>query len=330
MHGAETNYAIQHAIEPWLDAIEKACGGRVKIDRYYAETLCKAADHSAAVTSGIADMSYVVTGYTAGLYPVNEVFSLPFLPTPSAEVHGAASYKALNAIPELQAEMENQNMKLLSYASCGPYIPQTTEKAGPIRTLEDWKGKKLRCLSGPPTEAAKNMGAIPVYVPMSEVYVAVERGVIDGGPFVWETVTGWGNGEIHKYFSEAACWYGVQFVPINLDTWNKLPRDIQDAIMSECGVKGSRFLGYEYFDTAKPMALELFKKLEAEGYPEHEVYDVPKEELDRWIEVGGKPTYEWWANKMAKAGNLSKARALEIIDEVFKLAKDTPTVLGKK
>lgn len=327
-HVSADSPAPKQSLIPWMDAIEEATGGRVKIERYWDETLCKAADNASAVSSGMADMAYILPGFTAGMFPINEVFSLPFLPVPSNEVLGAVAWQSMESIPEIRQELENLNMMVLSYINPGPYVPMSTQKAGPIKTLEDWKGKKLRAVAGPPSKMVENMGAVPTMVPMTDLYMSLDRGVVDGAPIVWETVTGWGFGEVMSHFTDQPTFFITGFIGFNLDTWNGLPADIQEAILSVTAEDGSRFLGYHYYDTARKEALDEIKKLQDEGN-EKQVYEVSQEELDRWIEVGGNPTYEWWAEEMAKSGILSKERAIEIIDEIIMIAKKTPIILGK-
>ena len=106
------------------------------------------------------------------------------------------------------------------------------------------------------------------------------------------------------YFAQAMNW----------DTWNSLPPDIQDAIMSVSGLEGSEFYGKNMFDTCAVVAHDLIKE---EGYPMIE-YTLPQEELEKWQEIAGKPIWEDWVKKMEAAGH---PEAQEILDTTLELIK---------
>jgi len=84
---------------------------------------------------------------------------------------------------------------------------RTTEKTGPIRSIADYKGKKLRTPARATIWILQQLGAAPVSMPGGEIYLAVERGTLDGAEFSspgidWEM----GFAEITKYWS-VPCWF---------------------------------------------------------------------------------------------------------------------------
>jgi TRAP-type C4-dicarboxylate transport system substrate-binding protein len=210
---------------------------------------------------------------------------------------------------------------VLAFANVSPYIVQTSPAAGPIKVLADWKGKKMRTLGGPPTDGVTLLGGAPLYVPMGDVYTAVERGTLDGGNFVWEVVVSWAFAEIMQYFTEVNVNSGTQPIIMNLDSFNSLPQDIQDAIMSVAGAKGSEFLGRESMDNVRGPALEVLKEFEGKGYGPYEVYTPPQEEIDLWIATGGKPVWDKWVTDMLANGY---PEAQDMIDAINKFSKEYP------
>ena len=66
---------------------------------------------------------------------------------------------------------------LVTYTA-GLYRLLTTKKQ--VKTLEDIKGLKIRALGGPQTDAMKALGAVPTLVPFPDVYLAMQKGVLDG------------------------------------------------------------------------------------------------------------------------------------------------------
>ena len=71
-HPAETVF-----IQGWIQAVDEATDGQVKITSYPGETLLKAADVYNGVVQGIADIGLSCFSYTRGRFPVLEAFELP-------------------------------------------------------------------------------------------------------------------------------------------------------------------------------------------------------------------------------------------------------------
>ena len=62
-HNPPNAWGTLNGTEPWLKEIEKATNDRVKIERYYAETLVKGTDVWMALKSGTVDMGWCSHGY---------------------------------------------------------------------------------------------------------------------------------------------------------------------------------------------------------------------------------------------------------------------------
>ena len=82
----------------------------------------------------------------------------------------------------------------------------------------------------------KALGGTPVMMPPPDIYTALERGVVDG--FGWSAVgvVGFGWHEVSKYIVAPNFYQGATELTVNLDTWNKLPKHLQD-IMVECMIE---------------------------------------------------------------------------------------------
>jgi TRAP-type C4-dicarboxylate transport system substrate-binding protein len=103
-------------------------------------------------------------------------------------------------------------------------------------------------------------------------------------------------------------------IVMNKDTWNGLPPDVQSAIMSVSGLAGSKFWGQNFFDNAKAVALE---KIEASGNSDH-IYSLSPEEQDHWLDIGGKPVWSEWIQRMEGMGF---GNAQQILDAAIQLSE---------
>jgi len=78
---------------------------------------------------------------------------------------------------------------------------------------------------------------------------------------------------------------------MNLDRWNKLPKDVQDGIMNVSGKQGAIMAGREGYGPG--LGVELEKVTKAGNYKVEEVTADPGEE-QKWKDLAGKPQWDKW------------------------------------
>ncbi|MEJ2156108.1 MAG: TRAP transporter substrate-binding protein [Desulfobacteraceae bacterium] len=307
----DTSWSGMHAIAPWAKQVEAATNGKVKVQVFYSQTLTKGKDAWNATKSGIADIAWCFHGYWSGMTPLADVISLPALPFDSAEKGSEVLWKLYEKYPEIQKEFSDN--KILAVFTSNPYILITTKK--PVKTLEDIQGMKIRMSGGPPTEMMKALGGTPMLIPMPENYISLQKGVIDGMGAPWEAIHGFRLYEVVNYYT-ATPFPAVYFsIAMNKRKWNSLPKDVQEGIMSVGGLKGSKFWGKNHFDTAKDGVMEKVKSVGKTI----EVYDLPAQERERWLEKAGKPVWEQWVKSMEAKGH---ANARDILNTAIALSKE--------
>lgn len=299
---------------PWLMEIEKATKGRVKFEVYYGQTLCKGADSWEAVKTGIADAGWMFFPYWPGMTPVMDLFAQPMLPYKSAEQASAVVWKTWEKYPAMQNELKE--LKTLILHTSLPYYLATTPKSKHVKTLEDLKGLKIRTIGGTPTEWMKSLGASPMSVPMPDVYLNLQKGVIDGMGSTWENNYSFRQYEVLKYYTYVPMWTGYFSESMNWDTWNKIPKDVQDQIWTVSAEVGSRTLGKNWMDDADIAAKAAIEK---EGYEIVE-YTLPADELARWIDTA-TPFWTAWVDKTKAAGH---DEAQEMLDTVLEYIDTLP------
>ncbi|MFH1487612.1 MAG: TRAP transporter substrate-binding protein [Pseudomonadota bacterium] len=301
-----------HATQPWVKQVEEATKGRVKIQIYPSQTLAKGRQNWKAVKDGIADMSWNVMPYYTGLTPYADVIGLPGLPFNSAADGSVLLWKLFEKFPEVSGQFADNKVLILHTS---PVFSLLTSKKQ-VKVLEDMKGMKVRSVGGNFTEVLKKLGAIPMMIPMPDCYISMQKGVIDGMGAAWEPIPGFRLQEVTKYITDNVPFGASYFaVVMNKNKWNSLPKDIQDAIMSVSGLEGSRNYGKNFFDSA----VEPVKKMIKDKGLDIGVYLLPEQEKAKWIEVGVKPVWESWIQRMEKDG-YPKAR--EILDAAIKMAKE--------
>ena len=208
-------------LEEFCLELEKRTGGRAKVDYYAGGTLLTSEAIFDGVIDGIADIGYSHVYYTSGRMPVTECAGLP-LGYPSAWVSG----HALNDFYREFKPKEFDEVKVLWMNTSTPSGISTATK--PVRTLEDLKGLTLRA-PGLAGEVIAALGGTPAPTPMTEVYDAISKGVLDGEASNFETLKTFKFAEVVKY--ETSVWQITNpypfYVAMNKDSYNKMPSDIK-------------------------------------------------------------------------------------------------------
>ena len=160
---------------------------------------------------------------------------------------------------------------------------RTTAKTGPIRSIADYKGKKLRTPARATIWILEQLGGTPVKMAGGEIYLAVERGTLDGAEFSapgidWEM----GFAEITKYWS-VPCWFQPASqvgVMINEKAWQKLSPQYQAILRT--AAKAAAMESLTFYEADSGRAIEKFI---AKGT---EIVKLDDESLKKLDEMSGK------------------------------------------
>jgi len=215
---------------PFADEVEKATGGKLKVRIFPGGELgANPAEQFNRAVDGVADISFVLPGYTAAQFPRILLMEYPGVAkSPEGAARGLWNAREL-------LEEEFRRVKLLSMWTITPGAIYTRER--PVRSLADLKGMKLRVASSVGGDLVKAWGATPVFTPVTEVYNALQTGVIDGVLIDGGAALAFKLIEVSKYVT-----VGMQSVlttfalVMNRDVWNRLPADQKAAVEKATGL----------------------------------------------------------------------------------------------
>lgn len=218
-----SHYLNKMVIEPWIQKIGEATQGRVKITIYPDQSLVPQVDSYDAIVTGIADIAWSVHGLTPGRFPLTEIGQLPGLGIPSTKAGNYIVRDLYDKFPEIKAEYKD--MHLLHNLRLPPMNLQTVKKQ--VRTPGDIKGLKIRVPSNTVGQSVEILGGTPILLSMGDVYMALQKGVLDGVCGAPDVLTSRRFYEVEKHFVDADLGGSFNWVAMGLGTWNKLPPDIQ-------------------------------------------------------------------------------------------------------
>jgi tripartite ATP-independent transporter DctP family solute receptor len=136
-----------------------------------------------------------------------------------------------------------------------------TNNERPINTPGDLKGIKLRTPKGAwRVKMFKSYGANPTPMSFSEVFTALQTGVIDGQENPFAQIYSAKFQEVQKYLSLSGHVYTPAYVTVGKDAWEKLPADVRQ-ILEETAKETQAYV----YETAAQMETDLLGKLKAGG-----------------------------------------------------------------
>lgn len=209
----------------FADSVELASGGRLKIKLFSAGELVGAMESFDAVSKGQADIGHDWPGYWKGK---NEAF-VAFASVPmglDAEGYNIWLYER-GGLEMMQELYGRYNLHALPGGNVGQELGLFSNKKA--TTMADFKGMRVRT-AGWYMDILTNIGASVTPLPGGEVYLALERGVIDAAEFSVPSINyPMGFDDITKYVIEP----GVHQPScqsaffINKESWEKLPADLK-------------------------------------------------------------------------------------------------------
>lgn len=218
-----SHFVHTRLLQQWTDEISQATNGQVKINVFPGATLLKPNETYEGVVTGTADAALGVFGYTRGRFPVLEAFELVGIDFGSAT---GCTMVAVEGVEKFKPK-EVADTKLMVIYSVGPGCYFSKKK---INSLDELKNVRIRA-TGATVESIKALGAIPVAMPNNDTYEALSKGVVEGNIGPPEMLKGWKQADVTRFITIMPPVYNsLQFIVMNLDKWNSLPKETQAAI----------------------------------------------------------------------------------------------------
>ena len=211
------------AAEMFAKKASELTGGRVKVEVYANSTLYKDKEEMEALQLGAVQM---LAPSLAKFGPLGvkefEVFDLPFI---------FSSYDDLRKVTngavgkQLLSKLEPKGIRGLAYWDNGF---KSFSLNSPIKSPADLKGKKLRIQSSKVLEEQiRAVGGLPQVMAFSEVYQALQTGVVDGTENPISNLYTQKMHEVQKHLTITDHGYLGYAVIVNKKFWDGLPADIR-------------------------------------------------------------------------------------------------------
>jgi len=285
--------------------VSEATDGNFDIKIHYGGALSAPKENLDGVSIGAFEMSLVATGYVPGKLPAADGCALPLLPTPTVH-HTRVVREAYYKHPDPNRELAGWNAVLVMPMPFGSN--EFVGKGTPPATLDAWRGKRVRALSGD-AKAMRALGAVPQNLPPPEVYSALERGLLDASSSGYYAVQAFRWQELAEWVTtNMALSAAMSVVPANRDAFNALPPQYKKLIMDK--VPASLDAWEKSYTDGDKAAFDEFMKRGMKPIT------YPPSELAK-LETLAQPIWDEWVADVTKKGYKGK----ELLDLILTTAK---------
>jgi TRAP-type C4-dicarboxylate transport system substrate-binding protein len=254
--------------EEFAAAVTKDTNGQYVVKVFPGETMIKLPETYDAVRQGAVEMAVIGMGIFEGMAP--GLAELPMTINNIRANQAAAWPFAQLASQEILEK--KLNMKVIACYGTGGQELWSTKS---IKTLEDWKGVLIGSSNPESSAMITGMGGAPVPISWTDFYTALQKKTVDA---VLNSIRGsivFNIPDVAKNLT--LCYSSPTYLAfhINLDTWNKLPPDIQKIIFNDAQNAANKMQAQQIKEREETDLNVVLKS----GV---NVYDLPKVERDRW------------------------------------------------
>jgi TRAP-type C4-dicarboxylate transport system substrate-binding protein len=168
-------------------------------------------------------MAFMLLGPVSSQFPKTAVATLPFEVT-----NGAEAGAALWALYE--KGLIADELRLVKPLAIGAFPNVSLHAKQPLTTLDSLRGIRVSVQSRLLSETMTALGVTPVTMPVSELYQALSRGVIDGTAIGWPATTTYKTHEVVGFHTDVPLGGEVVFEIMNKSSYDKLPAPARAAI----------------------------------------------------------------------------------------------------
>jgi len=254
------------------DLAEKYTNGKVKVEVYPNSSLYKDKEELEALQLGSVQLLAPSISKFAPLGVKEfDIFDLPFLLTDDARARQMFSSPMM---AELNKKLETRGVEPLAYWDNGAHV-YTSNK--PLIMPDDFKGLKMRIQGSKVLDAvARELGAIPQIMAFSELYQALQTGVVDGEDNVPSNILTQKFYEVQKHLTVSYHGRLTYALVTNKKFWDQLPADVREPLTR--AVKEST----DFFNTtAEKDNADALEKIKASG--KIEFHNLTDEQKRAWV-----------------------------------------------
>ncbi len=285
----------------WCASIKGKTNGELEFIPFGAKDVVGEFQLFDAVKNGVIDAMNPFTLYWAGRIPAS-VFLSSYPLGPRQPGEWDVFYYGLGGLDIARELFAREGMFYVGPIQHGPNIIHSKV---PIRSIDDFRGRKMRLPGGMVAEVFQALGAKTTLLPGSEIFPALEKGTIDVADYVGPAINyALGFSQVTKYVVLGPPGFMSVYQPVDLmdltvgmKSWEALPDDLKTFVENE--VHAYSDMHHALIQQADQ---EAWKKFEKDGV---EVTRLGEDDIEALTEIA-VPIWFKWAKKDKDAARVFK------------------------
>ncbi len=225
------NFATSHPSSVAVDKVFKAelarlTDNKLQVDVFPAMQLGGAKENVDGVRAGTLGMTWVGASFMSRIAPEIEAVSLPFV-----FKNREAAYRVIDGPvgKAIDQKLLEKGFVVLGWMELG--MRNITNSKGPIKTVDDLKGMKIRMQPNETHLASfRALGANPVAMDVKELYSALEQKVVDGQENPYTVIDANRYAEVQKHLSNSSHFFDFIVVVASKRVFDKMSPANQKAV----------------------------------------------------------------------------------------------------
>jgi len=287
--GAEPHLSVGKGYAKFAELVNERANGKVKVEVYFSGALGNEVTAVRNMLAGTVELATISDANLGAFSDALFFMNLPYLFKGTWGLRRVVDEPSIRE--DINKALAKSNLRALMHLdNGGPRHFESTK--GPIRTPADARDLKCRTTASPVEVAIfKSFGTIPTPVNWAEVYTALSQGTVDceGVQYTWVYSTR--HYEVIKHVTEIGYVIATQNLLVRLDSWNKLPKDIQ-AVMAQAARDAETWAAKIDADYTQ----EAREKIIASGV---KVYAPNPDEMKKWREAVAPKVWEQFKDKVS-------------------------------
>ncbi|MGE0718239.1 MAG: TRAP transporter substrate-binding protein [Alphaproteobacteria bacterium] len=273
--GTHANRILYH---PWAEKINRDGKGVVRLEIKDGFALANHGNVYGRVQDDVVQVAFMLQNAGGKQFQRSAVGGLPFFADDPTNASTALWQTYASGVLEPEYR-DIVPLVLIVFPQSGVHT------AKPLASPADVKGLKLVVLGALQSRVATQLGAVPISIPISNMYEAIQRGTADGAIASWTTFNPFKLGEVTSYHVEASLGTSTAMLFMSKKRFAALPEAAQKVLLANAGEQMSKKFG-AYF--AEEMS-ETRDKVKATAG--NAVVELTAEQREAWRQLG-KPVID--------------------------------------
>lgn len=244
----DTVYTLRFAVgqvdldfySQYVERVAEATNGRVQLEMFSKDNLGTSEDLWIMIQDGSLDMMEMSGDEIAGVHPVQQVLQIPgFVGNPTT---ATALLYALYDEGYMEDWTSVNGIETLCFTTSDMQRMASAKKD--ISVPESFDGMVWRCMADAGIQLLNTLGATVTTVAAPDVYMSMEKGVLDGSISSPSAMVKFSYQDICQYLLMDGLWCSTNGIVVSSVVWDTLPADVQEQLHEVFYEIGEEYLSF--------------------------------------------------------------------------------------